>query len=66
MRRRYSALATWEEFLSKIPKEVILVNHNNCKRVTQSFLDYAMKFAEYNGFEVFRRVYTTKRLLASY
>ena len=65
-KRKYSALATWEEFLNKAPKKIILVDHG-CERVTQSFLGYAMKFAESNGFEVLRRVCTTarKKLLTS-
>ena len=64
--RRYSALASWEEFLNKAPRKIILVDHG-CKRVTQSFLDYAMKFAEDNEFEVLRRVCTStrKKLLTS-
>ena len=64
--RGYPALATWEEFLNKAPKKIILVDHG-CKRVTQSFLDYATKFAENNEFKVLRRVCTTtrKKLLTS-
>ena len=64
--RGYSALATWEEFLNNAPKKIILVDHG-CERVTQSFLDYAMKFVEKNGFEVLRRVCTTtkRKLLTS-
>ena len=64
--RGYPALATWEEFLNKAPKKIILVDHG-CKKVTQSFLDYATKFAENNEFEVLRRVCTTtrKKLLTS-
>ena len=58
--RRYSALASWEEFLNKAPKKIILVDHG-CEKVTQSFLDYAMKFIENNGFEVLRRVCTSTR-----
>ena len=64
--RRYSALASWEEFLNKAPKKIILVDHD-CERVTQSFLNYVMKFIENNGFEVLRRVCTStrKKLLTS-
>ena len=64
--RRYSALTTWEEFLNKAPKKIILVDHG-CERVTQSFLGSAIKFAENNGFKVLRKVCTStrKKLLTS-
>ena len=66
---RYSGIATWEEFLNKAPKKIILVDHGCEKlKVTQSFLGYAMKFAENNGFEVLRRVCSTstrKKLITS-
>ena len=59
-KRHYPTVVTWEEFLSKAPRKIIIAGHY-CDDIDDKMFAASTKFAVDNGFHILKKVCTNKK-----